>query len=77
MLSQMQFGCYLVNNNVVYVSSDALPLYQILKQWDNWLWRYIAIPRFGGYRKCHHKCSLGVNLVIEIFYVASYTAPLY
>ena len=31
-----------------------------------------------GMQKCRHKCSLGVNLVIDNFlYVASDTLPLY
>ena len=39
---------------------------------------YIAFQRFGGYRKCHHECSWGVNLVIDNFgYVASNTSSLY
>ena len=38
----------------------------------------IAFKFFLGYRKCRHKCSLGVNLVIDNFiYVASDTSPLY
>ena len=31
---------FLVIDTLVCVPSDALPLYQILKQSDNWLWRY-------------------------------------
>ena len=47
---------YLVNDNFWYVPSDALPLYQILKQSDNWLWRY-CISKIWGYSKCRHECS--------------------
>ena len=39
---------------------------------------YIAFQIIGGYRKCQHECSLGVNLVIDnVLYVAIATLPLY
>ena len=31
MLSRMQFGCYLVIDNCLYVPTDVLPMYQIYK----------------------------------------------
>ena len=38
---------------------------------------YIAFKRMGGYKKCHHECSLGVDLVINTFwYVRSDTLSL-
>ena len=40
-------GVYLVIDNLMYVPSDALPMYQIFKQSDNWLYGYIAFKRFG------------------------------
>ena len=54
-MSKSSLGVYLVIDNV-RVPSDALPLYQILKQSDNWLWRY-CISKIWGYRKCRHECS--------------------
>ena len=67
----------LVIDNFVYVPSNALPLYQILKQSDNCLYGdNIAFKRSGGYRKCRHECSVGVNLVIDdSCYVASDVLP--
>ena len=38
---------YLVIANLVYASYDALPLYQILKQSDNCLWRYYILKIWG------------------------------
>ena len=38
----------------------------------------LHFQRFGGYKSVVNECSLGVNLVIDIFvYVASDTLPLY
>ena len=34
---ECSLGVYLVSDNLLYLPSDALPLYQILKQSDNWL----------------------------------------
>ena len=45
---------------VFYVASDTSPLYQILKQSDNYLWRY-CILKIGGY-----KCRLAVNTVVLV-----------
>ena len=47
------------------VFSDALPLYQMLKQSDNWLCRYSISNITKRYKKCRPECSLGVNLVID------------
>ena len=56
MLSRMQFMCFLVVDNVVYVLSYALPLYQI--QSNRIIGSgVIAFKKFGGYSKCRHECS--------------------
>ena len=50
-LSRIQFMCLSSLWHLLYVTSDALPLYQILKQSDNCLWYiifiYIIFQRFG------------------------------
>ena len=42
-LHECSLGIYLDINNVLYVPSDALPLYQIFKQSDNYSWRYFIL----------------------------------
>ena len=43
---ECSLGAYLDIDNVLYVPSDALPLYQILKQSDNYSWRYFILVIF-------------------------------
>ena len=50
-------GVYLVIDNFVYVPFDALPLYTILKQSDNWLWRY-CIYNIWGIQKVSSRIQL-------------------
>ena len=40
-LSWMLFMCLSSHWKIVYAPSNDLPMYQILKQSDNWLWRYL------------------------------------
>ena len=58
----------------MYSSIDTAPLCKILEQSDHWptiIHGDIEFSRIGEY-KCHHECSLGVNLVIDNFlHVAS------
>ena len=56
-VSRMEFGCLSSHCHFWYVSSDILPLYQILKQSDNWFYGDIAFKRFEGYIRCRHECS--------------------
>ena len=44
---ECSLGVVLVIDNFVYIPYDALPLYQILKQSDNWLWRYFMSKIWG------------------------------
>ena len=63
----------------LYVHSDVLPLYKILKKSNNWLWRS-SISKIWGIQKMssRRQLSLGVNLIIDnLFYVASDTSSLY
>ena len=55
-LTRMQFMCLSSHWHFVYVPSDALPLYQIIGQSDNWLWRYCS-SNIWGIHKCCHECS--------------------
>ena len=64
--------CILINWGILRffnVPSEALPLYQILKQLDNWLWRY-CIWNIWGIQKVSSRMQFGVDLVIDIVYVA-------
>ena len=56
-LSRMQFGCLSSHWQCVYVPSDALPLFQILKQSDNWSWRY-CISKIWGIQKVSSRMQL-------------------
>ena len=63
-------GVNLVFDKFWYVASDILPQYHILKQSNNWLWRYygdVTFKDLGGYKSVANECSLGDNLVIDIF----------
>ena len=63
MLSRMQFVCL---SSHLYAPSDALPMYQILKQSDNWLWRY-CISKILGCRKCRHESRCSSALIVSNF----------
>ena len=52
---ECSLGVCLVIDNCVYVSSHALDLCQIVKQSDNWLWRY-CISKIWGIQ-CRHEFS--------------------
>ena len=54
----------------MYVPSDALPLYQILKQSNNLLIGYgdIAFKRFGEYSECSHECSCSSTRSVKLQY---------
>ena len=61
----------------VYSTIEIAPLCNILEQLDHYSWRY-CISNNWGIQRCHHECSLGVNLVIDNFcYVVSDISPLY
>ena len=54
---ECSLGLCLVIDNFLHVPSDALPLYQILKQSEHICYGDIAFQRFGGYRKCRQEYS--------------------
>ena len=60
----------------MYSSIETAPLCKLLEQSDHYSWRYY-ISKNWGIQKCRHEHSLGVNLVIDIFYAVSDTSPLY
>ena len=47
-LSQMQFMCLSSHWQFCVCTFRCLPLYQIVKQSDNWLWRYCISKIWGG-----------------------------
>ena len=59
----------------MYSSIETAPLCNILEQSDHYSCRY-CISKTLGIQKCCHECSLGVNLVIDTFFVSD-TSHLY
>ena len=52
----------------MYSSIETAPPCKLLEQSDHYSWRYY-ISKNWGIQKCRHECSLGINLIIDNFFV--------